>query len=389
MRFTGGGAFCAAATLISLSTLVPAPARAGSDGEYSYCPPARASASHLHWHWRRLAPGVSLASATMRGDRGKVEVRALRANLAHRGVSVSPLHGALASGRSLTRLAAARRLVGATNAMFFNLTYSAPRVPFIKAGRPMVLSDRPERVAGIGVDRRAEDGDVWLAGSVRSRESVAPLAAVNEPYVPSGVSVYTASWGHRRIPLPSDARSRVVRGSTIHSPVGRHLGVPRGGRLLVARGGPALDWLRSLPGRSRLGIRMRAETDAPVRFDQAYGVGTHTVAAPDQISTGLYCNRHEFYAARTGIAWTRSRSVLLLVTAESPHGPDHYGLDENQMSAVLVGLRAASGYALDGGYSTTMVARLRQHHHRLALVTAPRGNRQRAIPVGVGVYYRR
>ncbi|MGN6474966.1 MAG: phosphodiester glycosidase family protein, partial [Mycobacteriales bacterium] len=138
-----------------------------------------------------------------------------------------------------------------------------------------------------------------------------------------------------------------------------------------------------------LSMQMRAATDAPVRFAQAYGVGTQTVEQADQISTGLYCSRHEYYAARTGIAWTRSRSTLLLVTAESPHAPDHYGLDENQMSAVLVNLRAATGYALDGGYSTTMVARLRHHHHRLALVTAPRGHRQRAIPVGVGVFYSR
>jgi hypothetical protein len=253
----------------------------------------------------------------------------------------------------------------------------------------MVLSRSPQRAAGIGVDRRAEDGDVWLAGSVRAGATAAPIAAVNEPYAAHGVSLYTGAWGRHRIPLPADARSRVVRGSRIHSRPGSHRVIPSGGRLLVARGPSAVQWLRSLPGRSRVLIRMRVATNAPVRFAQAYGVGTHTVAQADQISTGLYCNRHEYYAARTAIAWTRSRSTLLLVTAESPRGPDHYGLDENQMSALLVSLRAASGYALDGGYSTTMVARLRHHHHGLALVTAPRGHRQRAIPVGVGIYYRR
>jgi hypothetical protein len=135
---------------------------------------------------------------------------------------------------------------------------------------------------------------------------------------------------------------------------------------------------------------MRVGTDAPEPFTQAYGVGTQTVEHADQISTGLYCSRHEYYAARTGIAWTRSRSTLMLVTAESPRAADHYGLDENQMSALLVSLRAATGYALDGGYSTTMVARLRHYHpNRLTLVAAPRGHRQRPIPVGVGVYYRR
>lgn len=386
MRLTGVGAVCAGASLITLSAFVPMPAQAGSD--YSFCPPARESANHLHWNARRIAPGVRLESTTMRGDRGKVEVRVLRVDLTHRGVAVSPLHRALSSGHVLTRLASARRLVAATNGMYFNLSYGAPKVPFISHRRPMVLSERPERVAGIGVNHRAQDGDVWLVGLVRSGDAVSRIAAVNEPFVPNGISVYTGSWGAHHIPLPPDARSRLVRHDRIHSLARRHRVVPSGGRLLVARGAPAIHWLRSLRGRSRVSMRMRAATDAPVRFAQAYGVGTQTVEQADQISTGLYCSRHEYYAARTGIAWTRSRSTLLLVTAESPHAPDHYGLDENQMSAVLVNLRAATGYALDGGYSTTMVARLRHHHHRLSLVAAPRGHHQRAIPVGVGVFYR-
>jgi hypothetical protein len=325
----------------------------------------------------------------MHGDRGKVEVRVVRVDLTRRGVSVAPLHGALTSHRVLTRLASGPRLVAATNGMYFNLTYGSPKVPFIKDQHPMVLSDRPQRVAGIGIDGQAQDGDVWLVGAVRDGAALARLSAVNEPYLPQGLSVYTGAWGRHRIPMPPDARSREVRGDRIHSLPGQHRVVPSGGRLLVARGPAAVHWLRSLPGRSRVAISMRAETDAAVRFAQAYGVGTQTVERADQISTGLYCSRHEYYAARTGIAWTRSRSTLLLVTAESPHAPDHYGLDENQMSALLVNLRAATGYALDGGYSTTMVARLRHHHHRLSLVAAPRGNRQRPIPVGVGVYYRR
>jgi hypothetical protein len=159
--------------------------------------------------------------------------------------------------------------------------------------------------------------------------------------------------------------------------------------MLVARGAPAVHWLRSLGHDAPVSTRLHVGTDAPVAFEQAYGVGTHTVSRADQINTGLYCSHHEYYAARTGIAWTRSRSTLMLVTAVSPRGPDHYGLDENQMSALLVKLRAAGAYALDGGYSTGMVARLRHHrHHRLTLI-AGHHHRQRQIPVGVGVFYRR
>ncbi|HVT65520.1 MAG TPA: phosphodiester glycosidase family protein [Mycobacteriales bacterium] len=363
---------------------------ASDHGNYAFCPPARTtSASDLNWSHDRLAPGVSLASTTMRGDRGKVEVRVVRVDLTHRGVSVSPLHGSLSSGRVLTSLASNRKLVAATNGMYFNLTYGSPKVPFISHRRPMVLTERPQRVAGIGVNNRAQDGDVWLSGSVRSGNALGRLVAVNVPYVPKGLSVYTGAWGRRHIPLPSGAKSREIRHGRITSGAGRHRVTPHGGRLLVARGWPAVHWLRSLPRHAPMSMRMHVGTDAPVAFRQAYGVGTHTVSHADQISTGLYCSHHEYYAARTGIAWSRSHQTLMLVTAVSPRGPDHYGLDENQMSALLVNLRAAGAYALDGGYSTGMVARIRHHRHRGLTLIAGHHHRQRQIPVGVGVFYRR
>jgi hypothetical protein len=370
--------------------LTAAPAGAGDHGNYAFCPPARTtSADHLQWTHHRLAPGVSLASTTMGSDRGKVEVRVVRVDLGQRGVSVAPLHGALSSGRVLTSLAANRKLVAATNGMYFNLTYGAPKVPFISHRRPMVLTDHPQRVAGIGVNNHAQDGDVWLNGTVRSGDALSRLVAVNEPWVYKGLSVYTGSWGRRHIPLPSAAKSREVRNGKIISGVGHHRVVPHGGRLLVARGGAAVHWLRSLGRHAPVAMRLRVGTDAPVAFQQAYGVGTHTVSRADQINTGLYCSRHMYYAARTGIAWSRSRQTLMLVTAVSPKGPDHYGLDENQMSALLVKLRAAGAYALDGGTSTGMVARLPHHRHRGLTLIAGHHHAQRQIPVGVGVYYRR
>jgi hypothetical protein len=377
--------------MASLALLTSAaPVSASDHGNYEFCPPARTtSASNLDWSHHRLAPGVSLASTTMRGDRGKVEVRVVRVDLAHRGVSVAPLHGALSSGRVLTSLASNRKLVAATNGMYFNLTYGAPKVPFISHRNPMVLTEHPQRVAGIGVNNRAQDGDVWLSGAVHSGDAIGRLVAVNEPYVPKGLSVYTEAWGRRHIPLPSGAKSREVRHGRIRSGIGHHRVAPRGGRLLVARGEPAVRWLRSLGRHAPVSMHLRVGTDAPVAFQQAYGVGTHTVSRADQINTGLYCSRHEYYAARTGIAWSRSHSTLMLVTAVSPRGPDHYGLDENQMSALLVKLRAAGAYALDGGYSTGMVARLHRHRHHGLTLIAGHHHRQRQIPVGVGVFYRR
>jgi hypothetical protein len=335
---------------------------------------------------RTIAPGVSVAKTTMSSTRGKVNVRVLSVNLAEQGVSITSLHGALASSHDLTSLAGASDIVAATNAMYFSLSYAAPVYPFIAGGRPEVLSTTPMTVAGVDADNLAEDGSAWLAGNVRSGPAVMQLAALNlSPRI--GLSVFTSAWGSRRVPLPSDARTRRVSKGRIATSTGRFATVPGGGSLLVARGAVALRWLRSLATHAPVSITRKVATDAPVPFKQAYGAGTRTVAQADQTSTNLYCASTETLAARTSIAWSRSRTTLMLVTAESPKGPDNFGLDENQMSALLIYLRAAGGYALDGGTSTEMVARV-PGHSKLVLETAPHGHDQRAMPVGIGVRYR-
>jgi hypothetical protein len=356
-------------------------------GKYDFCPPARTNANtQLVLHRHAVAPGVSIDRTTMRSTKGKVEVRVLRVDLTHPGVRLVSLHRKLSSPHVLTTLAADRHIVAATNGMYFSLSYGAPVYPFIAHGRPIVLSTHPMKVAGVGVNRRAEEANAWLAGSVRSDAAVMALAALNLT-PPQGLSAFTSVWGSGRVPLPSDARTRQVSHGRIATATGHYRKVPKGGALLVARGHVAKRWLRALAKHAPVTIHRHVETDAPVRFQDAFGVGTRTVAHADQTSTHLYCGRSEALAARTSIAWSRSRSTLLLVTAESPHGPDHYGLDENQMSALLVHLRAAGGYALDGGTSTEMIARTGSHD-RLVLEAAPHGHGQRAIPVGVGITYR-
>jgi Phosphodiester glycosidase len=364
-----------------------APAGARTSGKYDFCPAGKTTANtQLVMTHRTIAPGVSIAKTTMSSTRGKVDVRVLSVDLAQKGVSVTSLHGALASSHYLTSLAAAPDVVAATNAMYFSLSYAAPVYPFIADGRPMVLSATPMTVAGVDADHLAEDGQAWLNGSVRSGAAEMSVAALNlSPRI--GLSVFSSDWGDRPVPLPSDARARRVSNGRIATSTGRFRTVPAGGSLLVARGDVALRWLRALATHAPVKIVSKVATNAPVPFEQAYGAGTRTVAQADQASNNLYCTTTETLAARTSIAWSRSRTTLMLVTTESPKGPDNYGLDENQMSALLIYLRAAGGYALDGGTSTEMVARV-PGHKNLVLEAAPHGHDQRPMPAGIGILYR-
>jgi hypothetical protein len=397
-----------AATLAGGLAVVP-PAHADNRGRYDFCPPAKTIIdSNTVWTRHKLGPGVTLADTMARGGRGRIEINVLRVDLNSPRVSVAPLtKGGLTGGQPLTSLAKHRTLVAATNGMFFNTGNGAPKVPFIKNGMPVVMSDTPEHVAGIDIDGVAQDGDVWLGGLVRSDGTSYPLSGINEPVPPTGLTLYTQAWGHHPVPVPSNSEARGVVNRQVVTGTRQRKWLPENGNLLVARGVDAVEWLSSLAIYSPLTVGHQIETDAPEPFAQAYGVGTHTVENEGEVLNGLYCRRSEIYAARTAIAWKRGGHKLMLVTVESPRAPDHYGVDENQMSQILVTLGADQAFALDGGGSTTLVARMKvhltkhikrhRHHHvvrrtihrtvkRLVLKVHPRYSSGRGIPVGIGVF---
>jgi hypothetical protein len=386
MRLSRRAASIAVATTATAGLavgVVPATARPAA----GYCPGATTSAdTNYDWAQQALAPGVTLASTSITGSRGKVAIRVLSVDLAQPGVGVVPLNDDLASVHYLTSLADRPGVVAATNAQYFSLDYGPPVVPYIAGGAPLVLTSTPQRVVGLGADNLPEDGKAWLVGSVRSADSSIVLSAINDVTPPPGLSAVSPAWGHHKIGLPSDARSRPVLHGQIAGPLGRVNEPPVGGSLLIARGDQATRWLRSLADKASISVTASVGTNAPEPFAQAYGTGTQVVSRADQPRTNLICDR-DVLAARTAIAWTRSRTTLLLLTSESPQGPDKFGLDWNQLSSVLTDLRAVDGYTLDGGTSTEMVARLPGQPNRLSLETAPHGNRQRAIPVGIGVRY--
>jgi hypothetical protein len=371
---------------ISIATVLTGPSSVAGPTPYGYCPAARhLIGSSTSWRKHSLAPGVSLAEAKVDDDRQPLKVRVVRVNLGRPTTAVAPLHHALTSRHRLTKLAKRPHLVAATNGMYFNVDLGAPTVPFIGRGGPLVLSRTHAEVAGISVNGRAQDGRAWLVGHVDSVAGRHRLGAVNDVIPPSGLSVYTPTWGAAKVPLPLFAKSQAIRAGHLVGPAARRRRVPRHGELLIATSAAAVKWLDALRSGSPVSVAYHAKTNAPHRFSQAYGVGTQVVASAHHIKGGLYCRRSEIYAARTDIAWSDHGRRLILATVVSPRGSERAGVDENQMSQIMVKLGANRSYALDGGGSTELVARL-PHQHKLSIRTWRHGYRERAIPVGVGVY---
>jgi Phosphodiester glycosidase len=382
---TARRAACLAAAVGLLgSTYLAGPALSAPDhAGATACPPAKdLLTASTRWRNQALRRGVTLSRAVLGTGKRIVDLDVLRVDLAAPGVGIAPVAQTLSARKPLSRLAAGRSIVAAINGGFFDTFYGGMTGPFVAPG-PIVLSRHHSMVAGIGTDGRAENGHVWLVGEADSTAGNHRLAAVNYIAPPAGLSVYTPVWGTGPVPVAVGAVTRAVDANGAVGASGGDV-VPPGGYLFLASSAKAIEWLTGLLPGATVSISTQVQTDAPVPFVQGYGTGTEAVQTTGQVRTGLYCRPGAINVPRTQIAWRPNGRHLILATVTSPPGSRLGGVDEDQMSEIMVGLKVARAFALDGGGSTEMLAR-RARQSRFTFTTRRPHEGQRPIPLGIGV----
>jgi hypothetical protein len=358
----------------------------GGDGN---CPAAESLVPHQTWHKHTLAPGVVMRNATATDSRGTVNMHVLRVNVASKNISLHPLMHSIAERSPLSTLAKGHtRLVAATNTGYFDFRTGAPTQPLIVGKVPLVISTKHQAVVGLGTNGVMESGTVWWAAVITAGSRIHDLASKNDINPPDGISLYTKGWGGAPVPASWNgvARSVVdgVVGSAGHDQRGG-LAVPSSGYLLVAHGQSASNWLSSLSTGTKVSVASSVVTSAPKPFVQAYGVGVEVVQTPGVIRTGLSCNSiNTKQPARTEIGWANGgRTLIIAIVADNPNTSMH-GLDEDQMSELMVQLGASQAWAFDGSGSTELLAKL-AHSSGLALENYPADGQERPMPVGLGI----
>jgi hypothetical protein len=383
---------CGLAAAVSLLAVAPGVgvAQASSradDHSHGSCPAPESLVPKTHWAHHALAKGVTMASGTAHDSNGVVNMHVLRVDLTRPRVSVQPLVHSLGERLALSTLAAHHsRLVAATNTGYFDFIYGAPTDPLIIGGVPQVISTRHQAVVGIGKNGRVEAGLVWTTSSVTIAGSAHPLVAENETSPPAGVGVYNARWGSGRVPGNWSATSRPVVNGSLGATGSRHnVSVPAGGYLLQARGRSASNWLNGLSSGSKVSLSSSIKSTASSPFVQAYGVGVQLVAKPGVTRTGFSCDSaNTTQPARTAIGWTRGgRTMVIAVVADHP-GTSLHGLDEDQMSKLMVQLGVNQAYSFDGSGSSELLAKLRSSSS-LRRQTYPADGAERPMPVGLGI----
>ncbi|MFD7705763.1 phosphodiester glycosidase family protein [Streptomyces sp. NPDC059785] len=366
-----------------------------------------------------VAPGVRYREFGIRAAAGLTHAHLLDVDLRDPRVRVGLLYpGAVAARSPLSALAGTSGAVAGVNGDFFNITETqhpgveatgAPVGPAVADGRalkaavpdgqrfgPALPPGRStEDVLGVGADGRARLDGLALEGSVRTPDGTTALGGFNQYALPEGsIGAFTADWGgvsraravcgtdtDRAAPCSTDTYEVTVTGGRVvavsDTPGSGSVAV--GSTVLVGREAGA-QRLRKLSVGERVRVRHRlvaAASRVPYRF----ALGGYPVLSGGRPLPGL---DGVTSAVRTavGVADHGRRLLLLALDGDPAY---RTGLTIAEVADTLRELGSYDGFSLDGGGSSTLVARA-SGASEVSVRNHPSGGAERPVPNGIGVF---
>jgi hypothetical protein len=366
---------------------------------------------------RPVAPGVRHQEFELVDDAGdRVEGDLLTVNLSNPNVKLNVLYpGVISSRQTISTLADAVGAVAGVNGDFFDIGgtpeiegTNAPVGPAVADGRPLTAAvpmgqrwgpplaaetTNLETVFGIA-GGRATMTELSLDGAVSTPAGTTDLDGFNQYAIrQGGVGAFTSVWGEanrKRATCGSDTRRNdpcadetievVVTGGVVtevHDEP-RAGAIPDGTVVLVGReaGTARLDHLQ--PGDS-VDVEYQLVARDGAEFDFAIG-GTPILRGGVPLA-GL---QEGVRAPRTAAGASADGSTVYLVTVDGSQSHSA-GISIHDLAEVMTGLGADVGLNLDGGGSSTMVARERGANS-VSVRNSPSGGEERPVPNGIGVF---
>jgi hypothetical protein len=366
-----------------------------------------------------LAPGVAYEQFDIPAAKGVTHAHLLSVDLGDPHVRLDLLYpGAVAARSPVSGMADAAGAVAGVNGDFFNITETQhpgveatgatvgpviARGHVLKAAVPNGQRFGPalppgtstQDVIGVGEDRRARLDDLSLDGSIRTPTGRLPLGGLNQYALPEGsIGAFTSDWGSasrvratcgtdtdRAAPCSTDTYEVTIRDDRVVSMSDTPGSGPitAGTTVLVGREAGAQQLRKFFEGEPvQVDHRLVASaTRIPYRF----ALGGYPVLRAGQPLPGL---DDTTAAVRTaaGIADGGQRLLLLALDGAPAY---RSGLTIAEVADTMRGLGAVDAFSLDGGGSTTLVARA-PGASAVSVRNHPSGGAERPVPTGIGVF---
>jgi exopolysaccharide biosynthesis protein len=334
-----------------------------------------------------VAPGVNYTSFERLDPKGWLRGDILATDLDQNGVTVGYVNtGKVSGGTPLSQQLARKGAIAGVNGDFFDINdTTAPLGVGVDDGR---LVNAPAAghndSAVIGKDGLGRIAQLFLQGSATDDAAKLELTNLNSPTVNSGgVGLYTPEWGDA-------ARTRTVDGL----PTVREV-ILRDGVVVSSAATPGTTPLaaneQALIGREsgataleafEVGDKVEVQYGLrPDAADVAVGIsGNYQLAKDGKVPANV---PDADLAPRTAIGFDADGSRMLLLTVDG-RATGSRGLSLKEMGELMIGLGADDALNLDGGGSSTMLARS-AGEAAPQVVNDPSDGGERVIPNGLGL----
>ncbi|WP_323373687.1 phosphodiester glycosidase family protein, partial [Plantactinospora alkalitolerans] len=362
--------------------------RASSSGSPSSSPAAVAAADGIETdsRTRPVAPGLDLTSYDRFDANGWLRADALTADLTG-GLSVDYVNsGEVAKAEPLRQAVDRAGAVAAVNGDFFDINNSgAAQGIGIQRGQliqsPVAGHVEAAGVTAEGVGRIVQ---VHFDGTATLPSGPVPLTQFNNMVVPGGVGVFTPLWG-------SYPRHRAVEGAgrvTEVTVVGGRVGtvadaagsgpVPAGTTILLGREAGA-DALATLHPGDRVDIAYAPKPSDGSTLRAA--IGGNRVLVRDGVAQNIGDVNSE---PRTAVGFSADGRKMYLLTVDGRQA-DSRGVTLTELGAMMAELGAHHALNLDGGGSSTLLAR-EPGQPAVRVENAPSDGSERPVPNGLALY---
>lgn len=346
-----------------------------------------------------IGEGLSLTSYSLTLNGRPVKASVLDIDLTNPYVKLDALVGAdgtLEKTQSVGKMVERTGALAAINGGFFIMDQGKPLGMVVRNGElvssPIMRGDMP--TFALDMENRSIMDFFQFSGTVTAGNGASfPLFGVNKLlYVLEDgwvsdinrLTLYDRNWG----PLSRGdveglpgAMEVVVENNIVTKQVhaGEPLPIPAGGYVLWGHGIAADFISENLPVGSQVTVGFQS-TPAFERLKVAAGSNSFLV---QQGKVARFQENIRGKNARTAVASADGGKTLYLVAVEK--GDHSTGVEQTELAELLVAMGAEEAVNLDGGGSTTMVAR-HLGDTGLSAIVQPKGGWQRPVPDAIGVF---
>lgn len=348
-----------------------------------------------------IGEGVVLQTYNKKISGKNSRVLVTKVDLNNPYAQVRPLYGksgAFSAKQTVEEMAKEKGAIAAINADFFNMKDNTPFGITLDQGNIISSMGRMPYWYSLGIlaDRTAIVDRFSYQGKVAAANGATyPIQGVNKmEYKSAGyqshkdqVNMYTSAFGPKSLGLLKgyeDYTEVVVQGDVVQEVRIKQpaAAIPANGYVLWGHGAGA----KFLQEQMKVGEAVQISS-THLAVSGAQGLDTamagHVLLVDNGKPLEVSVNYINGKVSRSGVGVSQDGKTLYIVAVEGP--PNGRGMELKEFSVVMKEIGSYRAFNLDGGGSTTMVAR-KLAESNISLLNTPAYGSQRRVPTAIGVF---